>query len=139
MAVEALIDAGAMLAILDKSDHWHRACIGAIQQLRLPLVTSEAVLTEFFHLIGRREMNRAWQFVRSGILEVAPILYTELPNIQGLMTQYSDRPMDFADATLVHLAKRERLTTVFTVDHADFHTYRIDGRKRFRIVPEHRI
>jgi predicted nucleic acid-binding protein len=43
--------------------------------------------------------------------------------------------MDFADATLVHLAQRESLSTIFTVDHADFSTYRIDGRRRFRVLP----
>jgi predicted nucleic acid-binding protein len=43
--------------------------------------------------------------------------------------------MDFADATLVYLAKRESLTTIFTVDFADFETYRIDGRRRFRVLP----
>ncbi len=46
--------------------------------------------------------------------------------------------MDFADATLVYLAKREGLSTVFTVDHADFETYRIDGRRRFRVIPSRR-
>jgi uncharacterized protein len=51
------------------------------------------------------------------------------------MSRYWDRPMDFADATLVHLAKREALSTIFTVDYADFETYRIDGRRRFRIRP----
>jgi predicted nucleic acid-binding protein len=52
------------------------------------------------------------------------------------MERYADRPMDFADATLVHLAHRERITTVFTVDFADFQTYRIAGRQRFRIIPD---
>jgi predicted nucleic acid-binding protein len=51
------------------------------------------------------------------------------------MAKYHDRPMDVADATLVHLAHRESLSTVFTIDHNDFETYRIGGRKRFRIVP----
>ena len=51
------------------------------------------------------------------------------------MAQYADRPMDLADATLVRLAERESLNTVFTIDHADFETYRIKGRTRFRIVP----
>lgn len=51
------------------------------------------------------------------------------------MSRYSDRPMDFADATLVRLARRESLTTIFTVDHDDFETYRIGGKRRFRIVP----
>jgi predicted nucleic acid-binding protein len=51
------------------------------------------------------------------------------------MKRYADRPMDFADATLVHLAGRERLNVVFTIDHNDFETYRIGGRRRFRILP----
>jgi predicted nucleic acid-binding protein len=46
--------------------------------------------------------------------------------------------MDFADAPLVQLAKRESLPTVFTVDHADFDTYGIDGRRRFRVLPANR-
>ncbi len=46
--------------------------------------------------------------------------------------------MDFADATLVHLAKRESISTVFTVDFADFETYRIDGRRRFHVLPADR-
>jgi hypothetical protein len=59
-----------------------------------------------------------------------------LPELEALMKRYADRPMDFADATLVHLARREPLNVVFTVDHDDFETYRIEGRKRFRIVPD---
>lgn len=51
------------------------------------------------------------------------------------MDKYHDRPMDLADATLVRLAEREGLSTVFTVDHDDFETYRIGGGRRFRILP----
>ena len=47
----------------------------------------------------------------------------------------ADQPMDFADATLVHLAQRESLSTVFTIDHDDFETYRVGGRKRLRLLP----
>jgi predicted nucleic acid-binding protein len=43
--------------------------------------------------------------------------------------------MDFADATLVHLAARESLSVILTVDHNDFETYRIGGRKRFTVLP----
>jgi uncharacterized protein len=140
MGANALIDTGAILALLDRTDRWHRVCVDAFQQARLPLVTSEGVLTELFHLVGenRREMESAWKFVRSGALELASIEHAELPQIHALMSRYSDRPMDFADATLVHLAKRESLSTIFTVDHADFETYRIDGRRRFRVLPAKR-
>ncbi len=45
--------------------------------------------------------------------------------------------MCFADATLVHLARRESLSTTLTVDRTDFETYRIEGKRRFRLLPEH--
>jgi predicted nucleic acid-binding protein len=138
MAANALIDTGAMLALLDRTDRWHRPCLQAFEQLRLPLMTSEAVLTELFHLVGesRHEMEAAWRLIRSGAITLAAIENSELPQMHTLMSRYADRPMDFADATLVYLAKRETLSTVFTVDHADFETYRIEGRRRFRVVPE---
>jgi predicted nucleic acid-binding protein len=137
MAANALIDTGAMLALLDRTDRWHRLCVQALEQLRLPLMTSEAVLTELFHLVGdsRHEREAAWRFVRSGAVILAAIENSELLQIHRLMSRYADRPMDFADATLVHLARREALLTIFTVDHADFETYRIEGRRRFRVVP----
>ena len=107
------------------------------QSLRLPLMTSETVLTELFHLVGdsRYEMQTAWKFLRSGAIRVFTIEESKSPEVQALMLRYGERRMDFADATLVYLARRERLSTVFTVDHADFHAYRIDGRKRFRVLP----
>ena len=137
MAADVLVDTGAILALLDRTDRWHKLCVEAFERLRLPLLTSEAVLTELFHLTGhsRHDQDAAWKFVRSGALALAAIEDAELPHIHSLMSRYADRPMDFADATLVHLAKRESLSTIFTVDHNDFATYRIDGRRRFRVLP----
>jgi predicted nucleic acid-binding protein len=137
MAGNALIDTGAILALLDRTDRWHKPCVDAFRQLRLPLITSEAVLTELFHLAGdsRMEMDAAWKFVRSGAILLATIENAELPHVQILMSRYWDRPMDFADATLVYLAKRESQPTILTVDHAAFNTYRIEGRRRFRVLP----
>jgi predicted nucleic acid-binding protein len=137
MTAEAIVDTGAILALLDRTDRWHRSCVDAFYQLRLPLLTSQAVLTELFHLVGesRHEIEAAWKFIRSGALRLVAIEDSELPELQTLMSRYWDRPMDFADATLVHLARREGLSTVFTVDHAGFSTYRIKGHKRFRIFP----
>ena len=138
MAVDALIDTGAILALLDRTDRWHESCVEAFRRLRLPLLTSEAVLTELFHVVGdrRREMEVAWRFVRSGALDLGTIENAELPHTHALMSRYSDRPMDFADATLVHLAKRESLSVILTADHADFAIYRIEGKRQFRILPQ---
>ena len=135
--VRALVDTGALLACLDRGDPWHERCRDAFEQLRLPVATSSAVLTELFHLVGdnRREVELAWAFIRSGAVTVLPISDPDVPDIEALMRKYHDRPMDFADATLVHLAQRESLSTVFRIDHDDFETYRVGGRKRLRILP----
>ena len=137
MAVNVLVDTGAILGFLDRKDQWHTACAATFEQLRLPLMTSEAVLTELFHLVrgSRDDLQLAWRFVRSGAIMLTNIDHSELPALDLLMSRYSDLPMDFADATLVHLANRERISTVFTTDHRDFQTYRMNGGRRFRVLP----
>jgi predicted nucleic acid-binding protein len=137
MAVNVLVDTGAILGFLDRKDQWHTACAATFEQLSLPLMTSEAVLTELFHLVrgSRDDLQLAWRFVRSGAIMLTNIDHSELPALDLLMSRYSDLPMDFADATLVHLANRERISTVFTTDHRDFQTYRMNGGRRFRVLP----
>ena len=137
MPPAALIDTGAILAIVEADDHWHSACLEALQSVRLPLFTTEAILTELFHLIGKSAHNigKAWNFVRSGAVTVRPVDDFDLPTLQALMVRYRDRRMDFADATLVHLAARESLSLILTIDHDGFETYRIGGRKKFTILP----
>jgi uncharacterized protein len=51
------------------------------------------------------------------------------------MSRYADRPMDFTDATLVHLAARESIEAILTVHQTDFSVYRITGKRRFRVLP----
>ncbi|MBZ5614201.1 MAG: PIN domain-containing protein [Acidobacteriia bacterium] len=140
LVANGLIDTGAILALLDRSDRWHTVCVDAFRQLRLPLLTSEAVLTEVFHLVGdsRHEMEAAWKFVRSGALTLGIIEPAELTHLHSLMSRYWDRPMDFADATLVYLARRESLSVILTVDQTDFATYRIEGKRQFRVLPSKR-
>jgi predicted nucleic acid-binding protein len=134
---KGLIDTGAILALLDSDDQWHELCTAAFPSLLLPLATTAAVLAELFHLLGDHpgDMAAAWRFLRSGAVVLLPITDADVPDLERLMKQYAGRPMDLADATLVHLAKRESLTTIFSIDHDDFETYRIGGRRKFRIVP----
>ena len=138
MRAKGLIDTGAIIALLDRDDEWHEACVSAFASLRLPLATSSAVLAEVFHLLGDnpRDRETVWGFLRSGAVTLLPLNDEDLPSLEALMKRYEDRPMDFADATLVLLARKESLATVFTIDRDDFETYRIEGKRRFRIVPE---
>lgn len=137
MAAAALADTGALLAVLNPRDPWHDRCVEVIEGLPLPLATSEAVLTELLYFVGDdpHRLRAAWAFLRSGALTLLEIGDRDLPEIERLMIRYADRPMDFADATLVHLAARESVLTVFTVDNDDFETYRLPARRKLRILP----
>lgn len=138
MAGSALVDTGAILALLDRNDRWHHSCVEVYDRTSLPLLTTDAVLAEVFHLIYRnlRDIRGVWTLLRSGAIYKASIAHEELPMIHALMDEYQDHPMDFADATLVHLAAREGISVILTVDFDDFETYRIGGRKRFTILPD---
>ena len=140
MPPAGLIDTGAIVAVLDADESWHAACLEALASVQLPLLTTEAVLTEFFHLVFARSLNlgAAWRFILSGAVSVRPMADADLPALHSLMKEYADRPMDFTDATLVHLAARECCSLILTIDHDDFETYRIGGKKRFTILPERR-
>ena len=137
MQPRGLVDTGALLALLDRDDKWHAACVAAFDQVRLPLATTAAVLAELFHLLGtaKRDHDAAWQLLHSGAITVRAVEDADLPALQSLMERYRDRPMDFADATLVHLGSKLGLADIQTIDHDDFETYRMSARRKFRIQP----
>jgi len=133
----ALIDTGALYAFLDASEPWHQRCKAAMADAPLPLLTTPAVLTELFHFIVKRRQDQSpvWRLIRTGQIVLSHIANADLPALEILMARYADRPMDFADATLVHVAEREGLNTILTIDHDDFETYRIGRNAKFRILP----
>jgi uncharacterized protein len=137
MAASALVDTGAILALLDRDDQWHQACLETFGSVSYPLLTTEAVMTEVFNLAVRDfgRIEPAWEFFDSDNVILAPLTDSDLPNIRSLMFQYHDHPMDFADATLVHLANRESISLILTIDHNDFETYRFGGNKNFTLWP----
>ena len=137
MRPRGLIDTGALLALLDRSDRWHKPCVDAFSNAPLPLATTAAILAELFHLLGpdKHELKAAWNLLRTGAIQVLAIDDQDMPAIETLMLRYSDRPMDFADATLVHLAERESIAYILTVDYTDFAIYRIRSKRRFDIHP----
>src|SRR5262245_11437274 len=97
LQAKGLIDTGALLALLDRDDRWHDACVAAFEKARLPLATTAAVLTELFHLLGsaKRDHTAAWQLLESGAILVYGVDGADLSALRALMERYHDRPMDF--------------------------------------------
>lgn len=133
-----LTDAGPLVALLDAGEPSHLRCVEVLDQQALPLVTTWPAFTEAMYLLGSVGGHRArqalWSMLHSGALEVAELDAAVVERSVRLMQKYSDRPMDLADATLVALAESRELTKIFTLD-SDFHVYRLNGRRRFEVVP----
>ena len=75
-----------------------------------------------------------WKMILHGDILLEHPLPSKIVRMSELMGKYSDRPMDFADASLVALAERLSLTRIFTVARSDFSTYRLHGKKAFTII-----
>jgi len=138
MAGELLLDTGALVSILDRNQTHHLKFVRFFEAWERPILSTEAVLTEATHLLGRVRQGRkaCVEFFLDGGAVLVPETVSSLRRVRDLLGDYADLPMDYADATLVAPAEETGTDLVFTTDHRDFGVYRIRGRRRFRIVPE---
>lgn len=67
------------------------------------------------------------------VLLIYEIEQSSCERLFSLMTQYKDRPMDLADASLVLVAEQTDERQILTLD-TDFLFYRIRGKETFEIV-----
>ena len=125
------------MALIDRSDAAHAASHEILDTLeRFELVTTEAAVTEASYLLDHSiALQVALQrLLATGRPRVESPVNADRLQMAELMQKYADRRMDYADATLVALAKRLGTNRIFTLDRRDFAVYRIGG-KRFEIVP----
>jgi len=132
-----LVDAGPLVALLDRSDQHHRACVEASRKLHGPLVSVWPAITEAMYLLAMsvEAQDALWEMLQTRAVVLASLDLADVPRMRELMRKYRDRPMDLADAALVRVAEREKIRTVFTVDRRDFEAYRPSRAWRFAIVP----
>jgi hypothetical protein len=137
MAAELLLDTGAFVALLDRSEGRHVDCVAVLEQWSGPVVTTEAVLTETLYLVGPswQAQEMCLEFFLRGAFMLVPSSRTSLQRVAALIKKYRDLPMDFADATLAALGEELQTNWVFTLDRRGFSTYRLHGKKPFGILP----
>ena len=138
MAGELLLDTGALVSLLDRGQAHHVACRRVYEEWTGSVVSTEAVLTEATHLLGRIDGGVAacLDFFLMGGAVLVPSSVVSLKRARALIVKYADQPMDFADATLVALGEELGISTIFTTDRTDFAIYRLKDRRPFKILPE---
>lgn len=132
-----LVDTGPIVAILSQNDQFHEVCLEALRDMPGPLFTCWPVITEAAWLL-RRDSNAIQKLMNSldtGMFELLSLAAADTRPLASLMKKYRNIRIQLADAALVHLATRDELDTVFTLDRKDFSVYRLPKGKAFRILP----
>jgi uncharacterized protein len=133
-----LVDTGPLVAIFNGDDSCHSLCVDALRGMSAPLYSCWPVITEAAWLLRRSAVTvqRLLGAADTGFIELLPLAGTEAKEIAAVMKRYEGIRPQLADAALVHLAGREGIRTVFTLDRRDFSVYRSARGQAFRIVPE---
>lgn len=129
MPASVLVDAGPLVAWLNRGDAYHAWARDHFARLRPPLLTCEPVLTEVTFLLDSAGLDSAVvpELITKSVLQVGLNLEDEAAPVAALMRRYRNVPMSLADACLVRLSEMRRQSTVFTLD-SDFRIYRRHGR-----------
>ncbi|MGH7923076.1 MAG: type II toxin-antitoxin system VapC family toxin [Candidatus Binatus sp.] len=132
-----LVDAGPLVALIDRSDNHHQRCVDALGTIRDPLYTVWPAITEAMYLVrvSAFAQRALWDTINVIGLRFLEIGTDDCPRMRELMWKYCELPMDLADAALVRVAERDNLRRIFTLDRQDFEIYRPHRFGRFEIIP----
>lgn len=135
-----LTDTSPLFALVDAKSQPRESmrCRVLLPALPKPLVTTWPCLSEAMHLTGREggwSMQKLLaRYLTTGFLHLHTPSSDETIRILQLMEQYSDRPMDLADTSLIALAETAGYTRIFSLD-SDFYVYRLTDGMALEVVP----
>jgi uncharacterized protein len=131
----ALLDTGAIVASLDRSELLHEVCVSTIASLTCPLITCEAVIAESCFLLRnlRGAAEAVIENVAAGIFQLPFSLMLSAGDVCDDLRKYHDIGIDFADACLIQLATDLRVPDILTLDR-DFKHYRWGRDNPFRML-----
>ena len=132
-----LVDTGPLVAILLEPDAHHEICIETLRQIKVPLLTCLPVITEAAWLL------RAFPHVVEKLLRsfdgqslcLARLDESDFGDIASMLSKYKNLGLQLADASLVHLANRQGIDTVFTLDRRDFGVVRLARGRKLKLIP----
>src|SRR5262245_55755627 len=115
-----------MVAVASASDAHHIGCVDILADIRAPLYTCWPVVTEALWLLRQepKATDAVCRAFQTGLYALLPLDESDLGGISAVLKRYRKLGAQLADAALVHLAERERISVVFTLDRRDFTVYR---------------
>ena len=128
MAKNVLVDAGFLIALLNRRDAHHAWAAAQAPHFATPWSTCEAALSEAFHLLAAPGTPVLGALLRRGTVVIAFDLGEEHSHVLSLMQKYINIPMSLADACLVRMTETRADPVLLTTD-SDFRIYRRHSRQ----------
>ena len=135
MAEKTIVDAGPLIALLNRRDAHHAWARAEFGRRPPPFYTCEAVLSEAQHLVlrGHGDPLQVLELLRRGALTIGLNVEAETGRLVKLQRAYRDQPMSLADACLVRLTELHVHSRLVTTD-SHFTVYRRNGRQIIPLV-----
>jgi predicted nucleic acid-binding protein len=130
-----LVDTGAIVALLRSSDRHHASVVAFFAALRPgdKLLTTWPVITECAFIMRHQEAV-FWDWLLDSEIDLIDFTLEDVQEMRAWRSDYKDREVDFADASLVWLGSLRRTNLVATTDFDDFETYRLPNGKPFKMM-----
>ena len=127
----ALIDAGPVIALFDRSDQYHRIVYHFMEKYEGRLITTWPVITEASYMLDFNSQVRLdfLSWVYEGGIELHNTEQWELARIHALIKKYEDLPADLAHASLLQAAETLQIKYIISLD-SDLDVYRLDRNRK---------
>lgn len=134
----AIVDAGPLLASIDRRDPHNASCLEVLRRRDLDLMIPALVVAEVAYLAGARLGPRIEAAFLRGLtsLDVRAPDIDDWPRIADMVERYADLRLGTTDASIAVLADRFRTDLVITLDRRHFEAIRSPDGRAFRILPE---
>lgn len=132
-----LVDTGPLVAIVSARDAAHAVCLEQSRTISRPMLTCWPVVTAAAWLLRNRPASVRMLFAAfgDGVLRIAALDESDIPPIGRILETYASLQPQLADAALLHLAEREGVRTIFTLDRRDFTVYRLSRNRALHLIP----
>ncbi len=133
MKENVLLDTGPLVAFLNRRDKFHNWALAQWDQIKPPMLTCEAVISEACFLLAGPSagIDSVMQMIQRKITTVSFHLDEHIQPVKKLLLKYRSVPISLADACLIRMSELHPDSRIFTLD-SDFNLYRKDRR---RIIP----
>ena len=124
-----ICDTGPLVAYLNRNDPYHPWAVAAMKQIRPPLFTCEAVLTEAVYFLREdgADVEPLFKMIEKDAVVLEFDLAAHWPRVRALMKRWER--MDLADASIVVMSELRPKSQVLTIDRKDFSVYRRNDRQ----------